>query len=85
MRVQGDPHAGSLHGHPQFAVTTTEGIHPMGIVDKAKNAAQDVAGTAKEHVGKVTGDHHTEGEGKKDQAVSSVKKAGENIKDAFKK
>jgi|GEM_PF-493630 uncharacterized protein YjbJ (UPF0337 family) len=85
MRVQGDPHAGSLHGHPQFAVTTTEGIHPMGIVDKAKNAAQDVAGTAKEYVGKVTGDHHTEGEGKKDQAVSNVKKAGENIKDAFKK
>ena len=57
----------------------------MGIVDKAKNAAQDVAGTAKEHAGKVTGNHHTEGEGKKDQAVSSVKKAGENIKDAFKK
>jgi uncharacterized protein YjbJ (UPF0337 family) len=56
----------------------------MGIVDKAKNAAQDAGGTAKEHVGKVTGDKHTEGEGKKDQAVSSVKKAGENIKDAVK-
>jgi uncharacterized protein YjbJ (UPF0337 family) len=65
-------------------LTTTEGIHPMGIVDKAKNAAQDAAGTAKEHVGKVTGDKHTEGEGEKDQAVSSVKKAGENIKDAVK-
>jgi uncharacterized protein YjbJ (UPF0337 family) len=76
MRVQVDSNAGSLHGHPQFAVTTKEGIHPMGIVDKAKNAAQDVAGTAKDH---------TQAEGKKDQAVSSVKKAGENIKDAFKK
>jgi uncharacterized protein YjbJ (UPF0337 family) len=56
----------------------------MGIVDKAKNAVQDATGTAKEHAGKVTGDKHTEGEGKKDQAVSSLKKAGENIKDAVK-
>lgn len=83
--MQVDSNAGSLHGHPQFAVTTKEGIHPMGIVDKAKNAAQDVAGTAKEHAGKATGDDHTQAEGKKDQAVSSVKKAGENNKDAFKK
>ena len=56
----------------------------MGIVDKAKNAAQDVAGKAKEQAGKVTGDRRTEGQGKKDQAKSSVKKAGENIKDAVK-
>ncbi|HME17743.1 CsbD family protein [Mycobacterium sp.] len=56
----------------------------MGIVDKAKNAAQDAAGKAKEQAGKVTGDKHTEGEGKKDQATSSVKKIGENIKDAVK-
>jgi hypothetical protein len=33
--------------------------------------------------GEVTGDHHTEGEGKKDQAASIAKKAGENINDAF--
>jgi uncharacterized protein YjbJ (UPF0337 family) len=56
----------------------------MGIVDKAKNAAQDVAGKAKEQTGKVTGDKETEGEGKKDQVKSSVKKAGENVKDVFK-
>ncbi len=56
----------------------------MGIVDKAKNAAPDAAGKAKEQAGKVTGDKHTEGEGKKDQATSSVKKIGENIKDAVK-
>lgn len=54
----------------------------MGIVDKTKNATQDVAGKAKEQTGKVTGDKHTEGEGKKDQTKSSVKKVGENIKDA---
>ncbi|MGO9153584.1 CsbD family protein [Mycobacterium sp.] len=56
----------------------------MGITDKVKNAAQDVAGKAKEQAGKVTGDKHTEGEGKKDQTKSSVKKAGENVKDVFK-
>jgi uncharacterized protein YjbJ (UPF0337 family) len=56
----------------------------MGIVDKAKNAAQDVAGKAKEEAGKLTGNMETEGEGKKDQVKSSVKKAGENVKDVFK-
>ncbi|WP_428339347.1 CsbD family protein [Mycobacterium sp.] len=56
----------------------------MGLTDKAKNAAEDVAGKAKETVGKATGDKDTEGEGKKDQAKSSVKKAGENVKDIFK-
>jgi len=70
MRVRGDSDTGSLHGHRSVAVTTTEGIHAMEIVDKAENAAQDVAGTAKEHAGRVTGD--------------DVKKAGDNIKDAFK-
>jgi uncharacterized protein YjbJ (UPF0337 family) len=56
----------------------------MGIIDKIKNAAEDVAGKAKEQAGKLTGDKDTEGEGKKDQAKSSVKKAGENVKDVFK-
>jgi uncharacterized protein YjbJ (UPF0337 family) len=56
----------------------------MGIIDKLKNAAQDAAGKAKEQAGKVTGNKDTEGAGKKDQTKSSVKKAGENVKDAFK-
>jgi len=56
----------------------------MGITDKVKNAAQDAAGKAKEQAGKVTGDKDIEGQGKKDQTKSSVKKAGENVKDAFK-
>jgi uncharacterized protein YjbJ (UPF0337 family) len=56
----------------------------MGITDKVKNAAEDASGKAKEALGKVTGDKDTEGEGKKDQTKSSVKKAGENVKDAFK-
>jgi uncharacterized protein YjbJ (UPF0337 family) len=56
----------------------------MGITDKVKNAAEDAVGTAKEQLGKATGDKDTEGEGKKDQTKSSFKKAGENVKDAFK-
>jgi uncharacterized protein YjbJ (UPF0337 family) len=56
----------------------------MGIVDKAKNAAEGAAGKTKEQIGKLTGDKETEGEGKKDQTKSSVKKAGENVKDVFK-
>lgn len=57
----------------------------MGIEDKAKNAAEDLAGKAKEAVGKAKDDDQTEAEGKADQSKASVKKAGENIKDAFKK
>ncbi|RYB93664.1 CsbD family protein [Nocardioides oleivorans] len=57
----------------------------MGIADKAKNAAQDIAGKAKEVVGDVTNDDSLKAEGKKDQTASDVKQAGENVKDAFKK
>jgi uncharacterized protein YjbJ (UPF0337 family) len=56
----------------------------MGLTDKAKNAAQDVAGKAKEAAGKATGNDDLRNEGKADQGKSSLKKAGENIKDAFK-
>jgi uncharacterized protein YjbJ (UPF0337 family) len=56
----------------------------MGIADKAKNAVEDTAGKAKEHVGKISGDKETEGQGKKDQTKSSFKKAGENVKYVFK-
>ncbi|PKH40615.1 CsbD-like [Nocardioides alpinus] len=57
----------------------------MGIADKAKNAAQDIAGKAKEVAGDVTNNDELKAEGKKDQAASDVKQAGENVKDAFKK
>lgn len=56
----------------------------MGLTDKAKNAAQDAAGKVKEAVGDVTGNDDLRNEGKADQAKSSLKKAGENVKDAFK-
>ncbi len=56
----------------------------MSGTDKAKNTIEDVGGKAKEAVGKVTGDRDTEAEGKKDQAKSDLKDAGEKVKDAFK-
>lgn len=56
----------------------------MGLADKAKNAAQDAAGKVKEAVGDATGNEKLEAEGKKDQAGASAKKAGEDVKDAFK-
>jgi uncharacterized protein YjbJ (UPF0337 family) len=52
--------------------------------DKAKNAVEDAAGKAKEAVGKATGDHSTESEGKADQSKADLKDAGEKVKDAFK-
>jgi uncharacterized protein YjbJ (UPF0337 family) len=56
----------------------------MGADDKASNKMDDLGGKAKEGLGKVTGDDSTKNEGKADQAKSSLKDAGEKVKDAFK-
>ena len=56
----------------------------MGAGDKISNKIDDAGGKAKEALGKATGDRSTENEGKVDQAKSSLKDAGEKIKDAFK-
>jgi uncharacterized protein YjbJ (UPF0337 family) len=56
----------------------------MSTTDKIKNKIEDVEGKAKETLGRVSGDKDTENEGRKDQAKSSLKDAGENVKDAFK-
>lgn len=56
----------------------------MGLKDKISNATEDVAGKAKEAVGKGTDDRDLQAEGKGDQASAGVKKAGENLKDAAK-
>lgn len=55
----------------------------MSATDKAKNAMQDAQGKAKEALGRVTGDHSKEAEGRTDQAKSDLKDAGEKVKDAF--
>ncbi|OIH92307.1 CsbD family protein [Curtobacterium sp. MCBA15_001] len=56
----------------------------MGLDDKIKNAAQDLAGKAKEAVGNATHDDSKVAEGKKDQAAASAKQTGEDVKDVFK-
>lgn len=55
----------------------------MSALDKAKNKAEELLGEAKEKVGQLTGDNHTENEGKADQVKSNLKDAGEKVKDAF--
>jgi uncharacterized protein YjbJ (UPF0337 family) len=57
----------------------------MSNEDKIKNKIEDLGGRAKEAIGKATGDHDTKNEGRADQAKSSLKDAGEKVKDAFKK
>ena len=57
----------------------------MATEDKASNKVTDIKGKVKETTGQATGNESMEAEGKGDQAKSSIKQAGENIKDAFKK
>jgi uncharacterized protein YjbJ (UPF0337 family) len=57
----------------------------MGAHDKVSNKIDDIAGKAKEGLGRATGDDETRAEGKLDQAKSSLKDAAEHVKDAFKR
>jgi uncharacterized protein YjbJ (UPF0337 family) len=77
---------------PTVVSTTTvpqppprERENTMSGSDKIENAAQDLGGKAKEAFGKATDDDSKVAEGKADQAGADLKKAGENVKDAFKK
>lgn len=56
----------------------------MGLDDKIRNAAEDLGGKAKEAAGRATNNESLEAEGHADQASADMKKAGENVKDAFK-
>lgn len=56
----------------------------MATEDKAANKAEDIKGKFKETAGKATDDKSMENEGKADQSKSSLKQAGEHVKDAFK-
>ena len=57
----------------------------MSTEDKLKNKIDDLGGRAKEAVGRATGNDDTRAEGRADQAKSSLKDAGEKVKDAFRK
>ncbi len=57
----------------------------MGLDDKIKNKAEEVKGKGKESTGEATGDRDMQAEGQTDQSKANLKKAGESVKDAFKK
>lgn len=54
----------------------------MSLGDKIDNATEDLQGKAKEAAGSANGDESLRQEGKTDQGKASLKKAGENLKDA---
>jgi len=55
----------------------------MALDDKIRNATENLAGKAKEAVGRATGDEHLEAEGQADQTKAQAKKVGEDVKDVF--
>ncbi|RRD35684.1 CsbD family protein [Leucobacter sp. OH2974_COT-288] len=57
----------------------------MGLNDKIKNAAEDIAGKAKEAFGAATDNEKLQAEGQADQASAAVKNKIEDVKDVFKK
>ncbi|HWF30539.1 MAG TPA: CsbD family protein [Mycobacterium sp.] len=57
----------------------------MSTEDKLKNKIEDLGGRAKEAIGKATGNDDTRAEGRADRTRSSLKDAGEKVKDAFRK
>ena len=57
----------------------------MSASDKIRNAAEELAGKAKEAVGNVTNNDELVAEGKADQVKGNVRDGVEDVKDAFKK
>lgn len=55
----------------------------MALGDKISNAAEQVAGKAKEAAGRAEGDEQLEAEGQNDQTAAKAKKVGEDVKDVF--
>lgn len=54
----------------------------MSTTDKIKHALEDVEGKAKEALGRMSGDHKTEAEGRGEQAKADLKGAADKAKDA---
>ncbi|MGK3951876.1 CsbD family protein [Microbacterium sp. I2] len=55
----------------------------MGMGDDIKHNAEEMKGKAKEAVGDATDNERLQAEGQTDQAKANLKKAGDDIKDAF--
>ena len=57
----------------------------MGLDDKIDNAAEKMAGRAKEAAGNATNNDRLKAEGQADQVKADAKKVGESVKDEFKR
>lgn len=55
----------------------------MGMDDDIKHNMEDMKGKAKEAVGDATDNDRLKAEGNADQASANLKKAGQDVKDAF--
>lgn len=55
----------------------------MGADDKLDAKKDELAGKAKEALGRATDDDRLEAEGRADQAGADLRQAGEKVKDAF--
>jgi uncharacterized protein YjbJ (UPF0337 family) len=55
----------------------------MGMDDDIKHNMEEMKGKVKEGVGDATDNERLQAEGMADQASAKVKKAGEEVKDAF--
>ena len=54
----------------------------MGLADKAKDKAEELAGKAKGTVGDKTDNPDLEAEGRMQESKADLKQAGENVKDS---
>ena len=57
----------------------------MTAIDKIRNAAEKLKGSAKRDAGEAAADPYLEAEGAAEKKKADVKQAGENVKDAFKR
>ncbi|MGN8553331.1 UNVERIFIED_CONTAM: CsbD family protein [Microbacterium sp. SLM126] len=55
----------------------------MGMGDDIKHNMEDMKGKAKEAVGDATDNERLQAEGQADQTKANLKKAGDDVKDAF--
>jgi uncharacterized protein YjbJ (UPF0337 family) len=53
----------------------------MGLTDKAKNKAEELAGKAKAAMGDATDNPDLEAEGRTQESKADARQAGENVKD----
>ena len=54
----------------------------MGLADKAKDKAEELAGKAKAAMGDAPDNPDLDAEGRKQESKADVKQAGENVKDS---